>query len=52
MAGSPPESKPELGPEPTWRGMFKWAAVMLAISLTVGAISIPLLRLFGVEWGD
>jgi hypothetical protein len=30
--------------------MMKWSLVMLLASLAVAAITIPLLRLCGVEW--
>jgi hypothetical protein len=37
--------------EPGFLTTLKWSAVILLLSLLVAAISIPLLRWFGVEGG-
>ena len=35
--------------EPSWGQLLRWSALLLAISLTVGAIAIPILRWFGID---
>ena len=34
-------------PQPTALELFKWAAILLAISLTIAALAIPILRWLG-----
>jgi len=46
-AGDERDPAPRERPQPSARELFKWAAILLAVSLTIAAIAIPLLRWFG-----
>ena len=45
-----PEEAPGEG-EFGWLALLRWSALMLLGSVLIAAVSIPLLRLCGVDWG-
>jgi hypothetical protein len=43
-------TRSQAGREPGFLATLKWSAVMMVVTLVVAAVSIPILRWFGVEW--